>query len=106
MNVSVSENDGRVAGAYALSATITVLFNSVLTFIKEAYEPLHGLMTSLTGHHWITHGLLDVILFLLLGWIFASRGTPTGGLSNGIVVTLVAASLIAGGALGAWFLFF
>ena len=92
------------AAAYALSASITVIFNVLLAFIKDSYPPLNSFMASLTGHHWRTHGLADVILFLVLGWIFVSRGIPAKGLTNNSVVTLAGSVIVAGAALGLWFL--
>ena len=61
-------------------------------------------MAFLTGHHWRTHGLADVILFVLLGWLFM-RSDPNRKLTSGTAVTVGAASVIAGAALGLWFLF-
>ncbi len=92
------------AAAFALSASITVIFNVVLAFIKDSYPPLNSFMAALTGHHWRTHGLADVLLFLVLGWIFVARGIPSRGLTNNSVVTLAGSVIVAGAALGLWFL--
>lgn len=92
------------AAAFGLSAGITALFNVVLAFVKDSYPPLNAFMAHLTGHHWRTHGLADVILFFLLGWLFMSRGTPAGGLTDGTVKTLVVCVIVASAALGLWFL--
>jgi hypothetical protein len=96
----------RLAAAFGLAAAITVIFNTVLALVKDAYDPLNQLMVRLTGHHWISHALFDLVMFFLLGWIMTMRGAPASGLSNRLVVTLVAAVVIAGAGLGAWFLFF
>src|SRR3569833_1179671 len=64
------------AAAFALSASVTVLFNVVLAFVKDSSPPLNSFMAQLTGHHWRTHGLVDVAVFFLLGWLFMSRGIP------------------------------
>lgn len=97
-------NAEATAAAFALSASITVVFNVVLAFIKDSYPPLNSFMAALTGHHWRTHGLADVILFLLLGWLFMARGIPSRGLTNGSAATLGASVVVAGAALGLWFL--
>lgn len=94
-----------VAAAYGLSASITVVFNVVLAFIKDSYAPLNTFMAHLSGHHWRTHGLADVILFFVLGWIFTSMGVPRSGLTQRSVLTIALASVLAGAALGVWFLF-
>jgi hypothetical protein len=93
-----------LAAALGLSAAITVVFNVVLAFVKDSYPPLNTLMANLTGHHWRTHGLVDVILFFVLGWLFM-RGGSARKLTNGSAVTVGAAVVIASGALGLWFLF-
>lgn len=93
------------AAAFGLSAAITVVFNVILAFIKDSYPPLNSFMAQLTGHHWRTHGLADFILFIVLGWLFMAKGIPARGLTNGTVVTVAAATVIAGAALGLWFLF-
>lgn len=93
------------AAAFGLSAAITVVFNVVLAFVKDSYPPLNSFMASLTGHHWRTHGLLDVAVFIGLGLLFTARGIPARGLTGGSVVTVTAATVLAGAALGLWFLF-
>ena len=92
------------AAAFGLSAAITVVFNVVLAFVKDSWPALNRFMASLTGHHWRTHGLADVVLFLLLGWLFM-RNNPARKLTTGSAVTVGAASVVAGAALGLWFLF-
>ena len=92
------------AAAFGLSAAITAVFNVVLAFVKDSYPPLNSFMASLTGHHWRTHGLADVILFFLLGWLFMSRGIPGDGLTDSTVKTLVTCVIVASAALGLWFL--
>ena len=92
------------AAAFGLSAAITVVFNVVLAFIKDSWPALNSFMAALTGHHWRTHGLADVILFFLLGWLFM-RNNPARKLTTGSAVTVGAASVLAGAALGLWFLF-
>lgn len=94
-----------VAAAYGLSAAITVVFNVVLAFIKDSYPPLNTFMAHLTGHHWRTHGLADVILFFALGWIFSANHIPSGGLTKGSAWTVGTATVLACAALGLWFLF-
>jgi hypothetical protein len=93
----------RIAAAFGAATAITVVFNVVLAFFKEAYEPLNRVMAQLTGHHWITHGLADILVFVVLGWLFAAGGIPSRGLSQGLVITVAAATVIAGAALAVWF---
>jgi len=105
VNVSASETTKEAtAAAFGLSAAVTIMFNVVLAFIKDSYPPLNSFMAQLTGHHWRTHGLADVILFLLLGWFFVARGIPARGLTNNTTINLAASVIISSAALGLWFL--
>jgi hypothetical protein len=105
VNVRASETTKEAtAAAFGLSAAVTIMFNVVLAFIKDSYAPLNSFMAQLTGHHWRTHGLADVILFLLLGWLFMSRGIPARGLTNNTTINLAASVIISSAALGLWFL--
>jgi len=108
MNTQTSNDtkQERVAAAFGLSAAITVVFNVLLAFVKDSYPPLNAFMASLTGHHWRTHGLVDVILFILLGLMFMAQNKPADGMSNKLVSTVIAASIGAGALLGLWFVFF
>lgn len=90
------------AAAFGLSAAITVVFNVVLAFIKDSYPPLNSFMADLTGHHWRTHGLVDVILFFVLGWLLMRSPRK---LTTGSAATVGGAVVIASAALGLWFLF-
>lgn len=94
----------QTAAAFGLSAVVVIILNTVLAWIKDAYDPLNTFMAHLTGHHWITHGLVDVILFFLLGWLFMARHTVTA-LTNSLIVSVAIATIIGGFGLAAWFLF-
>ncbi len=94
----------QTTAAFALSAAITVLFNTLLTWIKELSEPFHDFMAALTGHHWITQGLVDVIVFIVLGYVFVRTGTAARMPATSLVNTLVAAVVIAGIGLAGFFL--
>ncbi len=89
--------------AFGLAAVVTIVFNTVLALVKDAYGPLNAAMAALTGHHWITHSLVDIAVFLLLGFIFRSAGARFGG--QRLALLLIAACLVGGGGLALWFLF-
>ncbi|MEO7392385.1 MAG: hypothetical protein ABIU58_09435 [Ramlibacter sp.] len=91
------------SSAYALSAAVAVVFNTLLTWGKEAYPAMNAFMASLSGHHWITHGLTDVAVFIVLGLVFMKLGTAGQMSSKQLVIVLVAAVFSAGLGLAAWF---
>jgi hypothetical protein len=99
---SASADDvGGPAAAFGLAAAITIVFNTVLAWVKDAYEPLNSVMASLTGHHWRTHGLVDVVVFFALGYFFMSRKLRIDGVR--LAAVLAVAVVVAGGGLALWF---
>jgi hypothetical protein len=90
---------------FVLAAAITVLFNTALAWAKDAYAPLTNFMTSLTGHHWTTHGLVDLVLFVGLGFIFTNSKAVEKTGSNRLIGFLIGAVAIAGMGLVLWYAF-
>jgi len=88
---------------FTLAAAVTVLFNTALSWAKDAYAPLQDFMKSLTGHHWTTHGLADLVVFAGLGIVF-TRTKAVGMMDAGRLVGVLTAS-VAVAALGlvVWF---
>jgi hypothetical protein len=93
----------RVTSGFVLAAVIAILFNTALAWAKDASAPLTDFMKSLTGHHWITHGLADLILFVGLGFLFANSKTAGKAKARQLTGALVAAVAIASAGLALWF---
>ena len=74
----------------------------MLAWVKDAYAPLNDFMASLTGHHWRTHGIVDVVVFIVLGYLFTFRSFRISG-SRCLAALLAAASVVAGGGFALWF---
>jgi len=90
------------AGAFGMSAAIAIVFNTLLAWVKDAYDPLNSFMAALTGHHWRTHGIVDVIVFVGLGLLFMQRHFQADGMKLAKLMT--AAVVAGGGGLALWFL--
>jgi hypothetical protein len=50
-------------------------------------------LQSLTGHHWVSHGVVILVLFAAFGWIFAQA---KGGRGIGITVNRLIGLLVSG----------
>jgi hypothetical protein len=94
----------RAAAAFGLAAAVAVVFNTLLAWVKDSYEPLNAFMKSLSGHHWTTHGIADVVLFLALGMLFMSMGVGAQMSPRRVITTLAVSVVIAGLGLVAWFI--
>ncbi len=81
---------------YTLSAAIAILFNTGLTVVKELYPSVNATMKAMLGHHWTTHGVLVVLVFLVLGFLLSrlSFSTRMSGRSLSWIIAL--ATLVGG----------
>jgi hypothetical protein len=65
--------------SFGASLAVTSLLSAVLVVIKELSEnTVLAMMKNLTGHHWATHGLFAVILFVALGFAFGKANNGKG----------------------------
>lgn len=83
----------KVAG-YGVSYAITSILSALLVVLKETNEGVHGLLVAITGHHWVTHGLLNMILFIVLGVVLSRRDMGMSG--NTLITTVVGATVLSG----------
>lgn len=58
---------------FGISAAITIILNMILMILKEKIPEFHDAMVAFAGHHWISHGLIDVALFILLGLLLSKK---------------------------------
>jgi hypothetical protein len=108
MNSAIGSESGKLTAAtsgFVLAAAITVLFNTGLAWAKDAYPPLNDFMKSLSGHHWTTHGLADLIVFLGLAFIFVKTRVAEKIDPNRLIGALIGAVVIAGLGLALWYAF-
>jgi hypothetical protein len=98
-------NPAATTSGFVLAAAITVLFNTALSCAKDAYAPLKAVMKSLAGHDWTTQGLIDLVLFVGLGFIFMQ--TSAAGKIDPIrlIGILIGSVMISGLGLVLWFAF-
>lgn len=87
---------GKYTRSFGLSFSITSVLSAVLVILKETYEDsLLETMKSLTGHHWVTHGVIDILIFLVLGWILSKVNKGEGvNLSANILVSCIIGAIV------------
>ena len=97
---NATDSAGRTATAFGVSYAITSIFSALLVVLKESSEAVHDLLTAITGHHWVTHGVLNVIIFVVLGIVLSRTGgvqMTAKSLINTVVGATVASGLIIAG---------
>ena len=108
MHVSTPQTSGGkldgAAGAFGAAAALAIVVNTILACAEDVFAPLTDFMTSLSGNHWVTHGVAIVILFVATGLTLRLGDARFDGMNLAIV--LVTAALFAGGGLALWFAIF
>jgi len=103
----VKDSEGLTAttSGFVLATAVTVLVNTALACVKDAYAPLKVAMRSVTGHDWTTQGLLDLALFVGLGLIFTKTRIAEQMSPSRLTSALIGAVVVAGLGLALWFAF-
>ncbi len=60
------------ASGIMVASGVTGAFNGILVILKDEWAGLKKLMTSITGHHWTSHGLILLVLWAVLSIILSS----------------------------------
>lgn len=84
---------------FGLSTAITSVFTALLVVAKESNEPLMTWMKTTSGHHWITHGIVTLALFVALGLILARFGSSGRSLNPNTLTLVIGAAIVASGAI-------
>ena len=70
---------GKYGRGFGVSFAITSLFSVIVLILKETNEhTVMAWMKAVTPHHWITHTLLDLIVFVVLGLVLAKTNNGQG----------------------------
>ncbi len=81
---------------YAL--IVAMIFNGVLTILKEKIEAVHDVLALVFWHHWIGHGVVVLAVFVILGFLFSkssARQEDGGNLATWVIwAAVIGAGLI------------
>jgi lipoprotein signal peptidase len=90
---------GKYTRSFGLSFAITSVLSALLVVLKESNEEtvLHW-MKAATGHHWVTHGIINLIVFVALGWVFSRFNSGEGiKLTAGALVCTITSAVVLSG---------
>jgi hypothetical protein len=93
-NTSIS----RTTISFGLSVALTSVINGLLVVAKEKNQAVLAGMQKITGHQWVTHSAIILILFGFFGWLFARANGGRGiqMTANRLISTLVSGVVIGG----------
>jgi uncharacterized membrane protein SirB2 len=103
VNADTAVLSNKSAG-FAISAAVTILFNTILACAKDASPALLKFMNHLAWHNWITQGIADLILFFALGLLLSRPNASQSAKQPAAFLT--ASVIIAGLGLFVWYLLF
>ncbi len=83
--------------AFGLALAIVCVVNAFIVVVKEKSAAVMDGMKKITGHHWTTHSLIVIVLFLGLGLLFsmARSGRGLEMTANRLIGTLVSSVALA-----------
>jgi len=67
----------KYAAGFGVSLVVTNFLNAVILIIKEKNDAVMSAMKAALGHHWTTHGVIIIVVFLALGFIFSGMKLET-----------------------------
>lgn len=96
---------GKYTSSFGVSVVITSILSAILVVVKESSEStVLAWMKNLTGHHWITHGLIVVVAFLVIGWGLAKTNSGQGlKITPDRLITLIVSAVVLSGLIIAGF---
>lgn len=64
---------GKFAASFGWSLTITAVLYALLVVVKERVLVVRQWLDQATGSDWITHALITVVVFVLLGFLLLTE---------------------------------
>jgi len=84
--------------SFGLSLALASVVNALLVVAKEKIPIVMAGLQSLTGHHWVSHGVVILGLFAAFGWIFARANGGRGiGITVNRLISLFVSGVVTGG---------
>ena len=96
---------GKYTRSFGLSLGITSFLSALLVILKETHEDtVLAWMKTATLHHWVTHGLINLAIFVVLGFLLLRPNNGDGiNISSKALAICIAGSVIISGILIAGF---
>jgi hypothetical protein len=83
--------------SFGVSLALCTLLNAGLVIAKEKSKSVADWMQKVTGHHWVTHVLIVLVLFTACGWCFSrTNGRQGPRMSLACLTNTIFSGVIAG----------
>jgi hypothetical protein len=92
--------------SFGWSVALVTLLSTALVILKQLHAPTKAWMAGATGHHWISHSLIVLALFVVIGVGLGKMSeTSTDGRFNGLAIAIIVSTIASGLVLAGFFLF-
>lgn len=90
----------------AWSLIVASVFNALLVITKEESPALKDGMKALFGHHWVGHGVVVLLAFLVIGGVLSARGASPSSVfdDDRLAWAVTLATFVSGLLIAAFFL--
>ncbi len=86
----------KYAAGFGMSLAVTCVLNAIILVIKEKNDAVMGAMKAAMGHHWTTHGVIVIVCFFVLGFIFSATRLETKFDSHRMLKYIIWGVIISG----------
>ncbi|MGD9671435.1 MAG: hypothetical protein AB7U75_20700 [Hyphomicrobiaceae bacterium] len=93
---SADEAVSATVAGFAYSYALTAILSALLVLAKEESPTILNAMQSLTGHHWFTHGVFDVLVFLVLGRFLSRTALAQSATATALIWAIVGSTVLGG----------
>lgn len=87
---------GAYTTSFGISLGLTNVFNALLVVIKETNEDTVLAWMKSLGHHWVTQGVLDLIVFVALGLLLAKATENWRSQPNKVTAVAIGGVVLGG----------
>ena len=84
--------------SFGLSLALASVINALLVVAKEKIPAVMTGLQKLTGHHWVSHSAIVLVLFAAFGWLFTRANGGRGiNLTVNRLIAIITTGVVAGG---------
>ncbi len=80
--------------SFGLALALASVINGLLVVAKEKSPTVMTGLQKMSSHHWLSHAIIVVALFVMFGWIFNNKGIAASRLIRLLVSGVVLGGLI------------
>jgi hypothetical protein len=90
-----SPMDKYTAG-FGMSLAVTSVLSAIILVVKEENDAVMKSLKAALGHHWTTHGVIVIVCFFVLGFIFSAMRLETKFDSHRMLKYIIWGVIISG----------